>query len=114
MLNTTQTATTNSGSATTPSSPANMDRLAKGAHSGIDAASEAVHPAIDRMASAAHKAVDNADEAASQATQAFGKAGVKGEELVAAGATYMRERPLLSLGLAVTAGFVLSRLLSAR
>jgi ElaB/YqjD/DUF883 family membrane-anchored ribosome-binding protein len=50
----------------------------------------------------------------SQATQALGTAGVKGEELVAAGATYMRERPLITLGLALTAGFVLSRLLSAR
>jgi ElaB/YqjD/DUF883 family membrane-anchored ribosome-binding protein len=91
-----------------------MDRLAKSAHSGIDAASHAAHPAIDRIASGAHKAVDNADEVAHQAAQAVGKAGVKGEELVAAGTSYLREHPLFTLGLAVTAGYVLSRLLASR
>jgi ElaB/YqjD/DUF883 family membrane-anchored ribosome-binding protein len=91
-----------------------MDRLAQSAHSGIDAASHAVHPAIDRMASGAHKAVDNADEVAAQAAQALGKAGAKGEELVTAGASYMREHPLFTLGLAVATGYVLSRLLASR
>lgn len=110
------TATTNSNPAATAATKTHegMDRLAKSVHSGIDAASHAVHPAIDRMASGAHKAVDNADEVANQAANALGKAGVKGEELVAAGTGYMREHPLLTLGLAVTAGYVLSRLLATR
>jgi len=114
MYDKTQTSTTNSGPATEPASPESMDRLAKSAHSGIDAASHAAHPAIDRIASGAHKAVDNADEVAHQAAQAVGKAGVKGEELVAAGTSYLREHPLFTLGLAVTAGYVLSRLLASR
>jgi ElaB/YqjD/DUF883 family membrane-anchored ribosome-binding protein len=114
MYDKTQTSTTNSGPATEPTSPESMDRLAKSAHSGIDAASQAAHPAIDRLASGAHKAVDNADEVAHQAAQAVGKAGVKGEELVAAGTSYLREHPLFTLGLAVTAGYVLSRLLASR
>jgi ElaB/YqjD/DUF883 family membrane-anchored ribosome-binding protein len=114
MYDKTQTATTNSGPAATPASHEGMDRLAKSAHSGIDAASQAAHPAIDRIASGAHKAVDNADEVAHHAAQSLGKAGVKGEELVAAGTGYMREHPLFTLGLAVTAGYVLSRVLATR
>jgi hypothetical protein len=91
-----------------------VERIAKGAHSGIDAASKAAHPAIDRMASGAHKVVDNADEVATHAADALGKAGVKGEELVAAGAGYMRAHPVLTLTLAVATGYVLSRLFSSR
>lgn len=93
---------------------AGSDRFARSAHSGIDAASAAAHPAIDRLASGAHKAVDSADDAAMSAANALGKAGAKGEKLVAAGTGYMREHPLLALGLAVTAGFLLSRLLASR
>jgi len=114
MYDKTQNSTTNSSPAAAGKAPQTVDRLAKGAHSGIDAASQAAHPAIDRMASGAHKAVDNADQVAEQAAQALGKAGVKGEELVAAGTSYMREHPLFTLGIAVTAGYVLSRLLATR
>ncbi len=95
-----------------------VDNLAAGALSGIHAAAEAAHPAIDRMASSAHDAVSRADEAASQATDAVAragnKAGVKGEELYAAGAGYMRDHPVLTIGAAVATGYLLSRLLAAR
>ena len=105
---------TNSSPAAAATIAAGSDRFAKSAHSGIDAASQAAHPAIDRLASSAHKAVDSADGAANNAANALGKAGVKGEELVAASTTYMREHPLLTLGLAITAGYALSRLLASR
>lgn len=95
-----------------------VDRLASSAHSGIHAAAEAAHPAIDRLASGAHKAVNSADEAANQATDAIAKAGnkagVKGEELYAASAVYMREHPMLTIGIAMATGYVLSRLLATR
>jgi ElaB/YqjD/DUF883 family membrane-anchored ribosome-binding protein len=95
-----------------------VDRLAAGAHSGINAAAEAVHPAIDRMASSAHRAVNSADEAANHATDAMARAGntagVKGEELYAAGAGYMRDHPMFTIGMAVAAGYLLSRLLATR
>ena len=93
---------------------AGSDRFARSAHSGIDAASQAAHPSIDRLASGAHKAVDSADDAAINAAKALGRAGTKSKELFAAGTGYMREHPLLALGLAVTAGFVLSRVLASR
>ena len=95
-----------------------VDRLASGAHSGINAAAEAAHPAIDRLASGAHRAVNSADEAANNATDALAKAGnkagEKGEELYAAGASYMREHPMFTIGIAVATGYLLSRLLSTR
>ena len=91
-----------------------MDRIAKRAHIGIDAASNAAHPTIDRAAAGAHKAVDNADEMVSHAVEAIERAGIKGEEMIAAGSTYMREHPIITLGLAVGTGYVLSRLLASR
>ena len=109
---------TNSGPAGTTATTEGVDRLAAGAHSGIHAAAEAVHPAIDRLASGAHRAVNSADEAANQATDAMAragnKAGVKGEELYAAGAGYLREHPMVTIGLAVATGYLLSRLLATR
>lgn len=114
MQSNTNSAPTNSGSAGPASTPAGADSLTKSAHSGIDAASKAVHPAIDRLASGAHNAVDNADGVADQAAQAFDKASAKGEQLAAAGTSYMREHPLVTIGLAITAGYVLSRLTAKR
>jgi ElaB/YqjD/DUF883 family membrane-anchored ribosome-binding protein len=39
---------------------------------------------------------------------------VTGEEFYAAGAGYMREHPALTIGVAVAAGYLLSRLLATR
>lgn len=112
MYGNSKNASTHSSSAGTASSQAGADRLVRSAHSGIDAASQAAHPAIDRLASGAHDAVGNVDGAADHAAQAFGKASAKGEKLLETGTSYMREHPLVTLGLAVTAGYVLSRVIS--
>lgn len=110
----TQTVSANSGPAARAAAHEIKDRVSRGAHSGIDAATEATHPAIDRIAASAHKLVDNADEVATQAAKALEDAGVKGEELAAIGTSYMRDHPVATLGVAVAAGYLLSRLLSAR
>lgn len=110
----TQTHPTNSNPAASGASVQSKDRIAQSAHKGIDAASKAAHPTIDRAVSGAHKAVENADELANHAAEAIDRAGVKGKELFTASTNYMREHPLLTVGLAVTAGYVLSRLLSSR
>lgn len=94
--------------------PSTIDRVTQSAHDGIESASKAAHPTVDRAASGAHKAIESADDMAHQAADAIDKAGVKGEELLEAGTTYMREHPLLTLGLAVGTGYVLSRLLTSR
>ena len=111
---TTQTPTNSSTPAAVAGQGANIDRLASGAHKGIDAASRAARPAIDRAAAGAHQAVEGADEIAHQAGEALHRAGDKGAELVASGSTYMRDHPLFSLGLIVTAGYALTRLLAPR
>ncbi|NHA14641.1 hypothetical protein [Thioalkalivibrio sp. XN279] len=107
MIENTRASATNSGPVGGHTTTAGVDRLAAGAHSGIHTAAEA-----------AHRVVDSADEAANHATDAMAragnKAGVKGEELYAAGAGYMRDHPVVTLGAAVAAGYLLSRLLATR
>jgi len=90
------------------------DRIANSARDSIDSASKTAHPAVDRAAAGAHKTVDNADQLADKAGEAMDKAGAKGEQLVKASSSYVREHPLVSIGIAVTAGYVLSSLLSSR
>ncbi|MGY6554330.1 MAG: hypothetical protein ACXIUM_07385 [Wenzhouxiangella sp.] len=113
MNETTRNQTNNSNPAVSSSSDT-MDRISKNVHEGIDSAAKAVHPGIDRIAEGAHKAVQNADEMANHAAETLEKAGVKGEEILNASTSYLRDHPLLTLGLAVTAGYVLSRVLAAR
>lgn len=95
-----------------------VDQVTSGAHKAIDRASETVHPAVDRMASGAHQTVDRIAGAASQAAGTF---DLKSEQLMDAQARltdncrgYIQENPLASLGIAVAAGFLLSRLVSSR
>lgn len=114
MSESTQNFTNSSSPADAGVSVDTKDRIARSAHKGIDAASKAAHPTIDRAAAGAHQAVANADEMLDSAAQALDRVGAKGEQLIASGTGYMREHPLLTLGLAVTAGYVLSRLLAAR
>jgi ElaB/YqjD/DUF883 family membrane-anchored ribosome-binding protein len=104
------TAQTNSGAADSRIE-GGVDRMAQSAHSGVDAASDVAGPAIDQMAAGAHRAINSADEAATSAVAALEAAGVRGKALLDTSTTYMRQHPLLSLGVAVAAGFVLSRLL---
>ena len=73
---------------------------------------------IDKAANSANEAVDKAASATNQVTEALGK---KGEQLKNAEQqimedcrVYVRDNPLTSLGIAVAAGFLLSRVLSGR
>ena len=110
----THSATNNAASGAARATVETKDRLADSAHKGIDAASKAARPAIDRAAEGAHRAVENADEMLDSAAQTLDRAGAKGEEMITVGASYVREHPLVTLGLAVAAGYVLSRLLASR
>lgn len=87
-----------------------------GAHAAIDKVSEAARPMVDRVASGAHQAVDRVADVAGHAADTL---GVKGEQLKDAQMRameqcrgYVRDNPLASLGIAIAAGFLLSRLLS--
>ncbi len=92
-----------------------VDRASIGAHDALNQISEAAKPAMDRMASSAHGVVDTVAGAATSAVETL---GIKGDQLnnaqhkvVEATRTYIRDRPIASLGIAVAAGWVLSRLL---
>jgi ElaB/YqjD/DUF883 family membrane-anchored ribosome-binding protein len=95
-----------------------VDQATTGVHKAIDKASDAARPAVDRLASGAHQAVDKIAGAATQAAETL---DLKTEQLMDAQTRltencreYVREHPVTSLGIAVAAGFLLSRLLSSR
>jgi ElaB/YqjD/DUF883 family membrane-anchored ribosome-binding protein len=95
-----------------------VDQAATGAHKAIDKASDAARPAVDRLASGAHHAVDKIAGVASDAAETL---DLKSEQLMDAQSRltencreYVRDNPVTSLGIAVAAGFLLSRLLSSR
>lgn len=91
-------------------------RSASGALNPIAAARDSAQHTVDRMASGAHAAVDTVAGAATHAAETL---DVKGEQLkgaqkklVESAQEYMRDHPAASLGIAMAAGYVLSRLLS--
>ena len=88
------------------------DRIAQSAHEGIDAVSMAAQPAIERVAAGAHHAVDSAEEFIKPATEALENAGLKTDELLAEGISYVREHPFKALGIAIAAGYLLNSFLS--
>ena len=91
-----------------------VDQAASGAHDAIDKISDAARPMVDRIASGAHQAVDKIAGVTGQAAETL---GVRGEQLKNAQAQariYVRDNPLAALGIALAAGYLLSRLLSSR
>ena len=89
-----------------------------GAHDAIDRAAAAAVPAVERIAVGAHTAVDKASSVASKTAQAIsstsGQIRDAQSRLADACTAQMKENPMVTLGVAVAAGFVLSRLLSSR
>ena len=73
---------------------------------------------IDRLADSAHGAIDRASQTASQVAERFGE---KGEELLAmkedyveAARDYVKENPLVALGIALAAGYLFGKISSWR
>ncbi|MDO9208784.1 MAG: hypothetical protein Q7T91_11090 [Sulfuricurvum sp.] len=73
---------------------------------------------IDKAASSAHEAVDKVASVTNQAAEALGEKGQQlkntEQQLMENCCGYVRENPVTSLGIAVAAGFLLSRVLSGR
>ena len=72
------------------------------------------HSGIDRVTGTAHQAVDRVTSAASTAAE---RAGVMGQELLTAkdewvdtARGYVREHPIAALGIALSIGYLLSRI----
>jgi ElaB/YqjD/DUF883 family membrane-anchored ribosome-binding protein len=77
-----------------------------------------VDETVNRLRSGAHETVDKVADATTQAAEVLSQ---KGEQLKNAEQqfvencrSYIHEKPVTSLGIAVGAGFLLSRLLSGR
>lgn len=85
------------------------------AHESIDKAASSARPAVDRFASSAHQAVDRMAGAANQAAQKFGAKGgnlrESQEKMIDDARGYIRNKPGTAIGIAVAAGFILSRIM---
>jgi len=93
-----------------------VDKATAGAHQKIDSARDAAKPALEQAAQGAHSAVDkmsgmanNSAEALDLKGEQFGEAK---DELIRATQKYLQAHPMASIGIAVAAGYVLSRVLS--
>ncbi len=99
-----------------------LNKVSSGAHAAVNSLAEAAdgavrkaRPMIDQVAARAHGVVD---KAAATAVPAADWLGEKGESLNAAQkklvddtAAYISANPLMSVGMAVLAGFLISRLI---
>jgi ElaB/YqjD/DUF883 family membrane-anchored ribosome-binding protein len=94
-----------------------VDQTTATAHSTIDKVSDAAHPAVDRITASAHQAVDKMAHAANTAAETLGEKGEKMKEaksrMMADACNYVEAHPLASVGMALAAGFLLSRLLGS-
>lgn len=88
------------------------------AHQAIDRLSDAVHPAVSRATSGAHHLVDRISDTTSRVAQQLEKTVIqlkdREQRLVATGSDYAREHPFKLAGIAMAAGFLISRLVSSR
>lgn len=95
-----------------------VGKATAGAHQTIDAASDASGPAVERMVHKAHATIDSMGGIAAHAAEAL---DLKGEQLtkaknqaIKATDDYLHAHPIVSIGLAIAAGYLISRALSSR
>jgi len=73
---------------------------------------------IDKASHSAHEAVDKIANATNQAAEVLGEKGEQlknaEQQLMESCRGYVKDNPITSLGIAVAAGFLLSRVLSGR
>jgi ElaB/YqjD/DUF883 family membrane-anchored ribosome-binding protein len=102
--------------------PSNMqdatERARSAAHTTVDKVADAAQPAVERLAAGAHQTVDKLASAAGTAAQVMGEKSEKiklaQERLLEDCRGYVRENPIASVGIALAAGYLLSRLISSR
>lgn len=83
-------------------------------HSSIDKVAEPARSAVDRMSSAAHETVDkvahNATQAADQFSDQTRRLSEVPNQALECSRSWVKDRPLEAVGLAVALGFVVGRL----
>ena len=95
-----------------------MERKTSQAHQAIDTAAakaaERVAPTIDRVAQAAHQTVDKVAQAAGPAADWISQNAEQlrkhQEQLIEGARSYVRDRPLVAVGVAIAAGYLIGRL----
>jgi len=96
-----------------------VERKASQAHDAVEAAtakaSEKVAPAIDRVARAAHDTVDKVAQAAGPAAdwlnQSAEQLKQQQQQIVDGCRGYVRQRPLVAVGVALAVGYLAGRLI---
>jgi ElaB/YqjD/DUF883 family membrane-anchored ribosome-binding protein len=95
-----------------------IDQASSSMHGAVDKLSEAAKPAADRVAAGAQTAMEALAKAVSKASEAMGASAEQLSDLqeraVGSARTLIRAKPLTVIGIAVAAGFLLSRLMSSR
>lgn len=120
-MKTTENTNTSSTSDHLPKGDGTLNKAASGAHYVVDsvagAADEAARkaiPAIDRVAAYAHRTVDKAVTGATPAAEWLDEQAtafnVTQKKLVSSTRDYVAANPLVSLGMAIAAGFLISRI----
>ncbi len=95
-----------------------LERTASQAHQTVDdlarRATDKAGPAIDRVARAAHQTVDKVAQAAQPAAEWIGGSAERlkqtQDQVLASCRDYVRERPLVTLGVALAAGYLIGRI----
>ncbi len=82
-----------------------LNRTAQSAHAMVDRVAEKAAPAVDRL----HQGIDSASEALQSGVHNLDEMQ---ERWLETSRDYVRENPLLSIGIAVAAGLLLSRLMA--
>lgn len=113
---------TPSNSGTPGNTDSALGKASSSAHAAVnsmagaaDEAAQKAKPAIERVASMAHQAVDTAAGAAAPTAEWLAEQGkeltAKQEQLVADTSRYISANPLKAIGIAIVAGFILSRII---
>lgn len=95
-----------------------VEQASSSLHNAINSTSKAVHPAVDHLSDGAHHAVDklagvaiSAAETIEQKTEGLRETQLK---FVRQCRFQLHDKPVVALGLAVTAGFLIGWLLKKR
>lgn len=95
-----------------------VDDANSSVHHAIDRASSAAGPVVDQFAAGAHQAADRLAAAANQAAASLESAGDRLKatqtQWVDSCGSYVREKPVTALGIAVASGFMLGLLVGRR
>ncbi len=88
------------------SSPSAMQRAVQGAHAAVDNVARRIETAVDRVKSGAQTTAQTVQEGA-------GEIAEMEREMLESVRSTVRAHPLLTIGLAVAAGMLLSRLIAS-